>query len=557
MKKLKQLHKIRFNHLTINILYILFLQLLSTNVNAQLSAQQIDSIATEAFNTLENTAGFAIGIVKDGKIVHVKGYGVKSIDSEAAVTANTPFGIASNSKAFTSAALAILVERGKIKWEDKVVDYIPEFKMYNDYVTNNFSIQDLLTHRSGLGLGAGDLMIFPDGGDFTIDDILAAFQHFEPTSAFRTKFDYDNLLYLVAGELTARVSGKTWEAFVEAEILQPLQMKNASASLQAALRKEEVAVAHAFDGSSLNPISHAPATLNPQGKPQLNGAAGGIWASANDMCKWMLAQLNEGKYGAQLDNTLFSEQQQWEMWRMHTPMNQQQDPRSPFKVHFSGYGLGWFVSDFNGFLKVEHSGLIAGMSSEVTLIPELELGIVVLNNSAGADLLNGLMGFILLDEYLQLETGINWLEMAKGMQQQRQQMGDPATDQIWAEVAASEASKVNKNNYVGTYEDDWFGKVEILEQDGNLWFKSHKSPKLNGQMHFYKGNTFAIKWAYQDMDADAFAMFSLDENGKAEGIKMKGISRFIDFSFDFQDLSFQRVVQNPTVASGAKGLGNK
>nr|WP_321412822.1 serine hydrolase [uncultured Allomuricauda sp.] len=547
MKNIRRINKIKsgIKHSVTPKFVVLTALLFAVRANAQLSAKQIDSIVDKAIETVDNTVGFAIGIVKDGQIVHVKGYGINSVDSKDTVTADTPFGIASNSKAFTSAALAILVDQGKINWDDKVIDYIPEFKMYNDYVTNNFNIQDLLTHRSGLGLGAGDLMIFPDGSNFTIDDVLTSFQYFEPTTAFRTQFDYDNLLYLVAGELTARVSGKTWEEFVDEEILEPLQMDHSYPSYSIAFKNEKLAVAHAFNGKTLNAIQHPKSDLNINSKQMMNGAAGGIWASANDMCKWMLVQLNEGKYGTNLEETLFSERQHQEMWSMHTPINRQQDPRSPFKVHFSGYGLGWFLSDFNGFLKVEHSGLIAGMSSEVTLIPELELGIVVLNNSEGAGFLNGLMGFTLLDEYLQLETGVNWLEMAKGMQQQRQQMGDPDLEKVWEVIELNKDAKIRKDSYIGIYEDDWFGRVEIFEKSGDLWFKSYKSPRLSGKMSFYEDNTFAIKWEYQDMKADAFAIFSLDENGRAQNIKMKGISRFIDFSFDFQDLDLNRVVVNP------------
>ena len=203
--------------------------------------------------------------------------------------------------------------------------------------------------------------------------------------------------------------------------------------------------------------------------------------------------------------------------------------------------MGWFLSDFNGFLKIEHSGLIPGMSSEVTLIPELELGIVVMNNSEGAGFLNGLLGFILLDEYLKLETGVNWLEMAKGMQQHGQQMGDPDSEKVWGEVEANKNTTIKKQNYIGIYEDDWFGKVEIFDNDGELWFKSLKSPRLNGKMSLYKDHTFAIKWEYQDMKADALAIFSLDQNGEGKSIKMKGISRFIDFSFDFQDLDLKKI----------------
>jgi CubicO group peptidase (beta-lactamase class C family) len=412
--------KISVDNFKIVTLGVLIALMSSVSVSAQMTAKQIDSLVNKAIGTLDNTVGFAIGVVKDGQIVHVKGYGVKSVDSKEAVAADTPFGIASNSKAFTSTALAILVEQGKINWEDKVVKYIPEFKMYNDYVTNNFNIQYLLTHRSDLDLGAGDLMIFPDGAGFTIDDVLSSFQYFEPTTAFRTKFDYDNLLYLVAGGLTASVSGKTWEIFVDEEILKRLKTNNSYASYDDAFKNDKIAVAHSFDGKALNAIQNPKPDLNANLKQKMNGAAGGIWTSANDMCKWMLVQLNEGKYGTNFDKILFSEQQQQEIMRVHSPLNKQSEPRSPFKSHFSGYEFGWFLSDFNGFFKAEHSGLIAGMSSEVTLIPELELGIVVLNNSEGAGFLNGLMGYILLDEYLKLETGINWLEMAKGMQQQGQ-----------------------------------------------------------------------------------------------------------------------------------------
>lgn len=519
------------------ILLVSIALITAMNINAQLQTSEIDSIVEKAMNTVDNTVGFAIGVVKDGKIVHVKGYGTQSIETKAKVTSETAFGIASNSKAFTATALAILVEQNKITWDDKVVKHIPEFKMYNDYVTNNFNIQDLLTHRSGLGLGAGDLMIFPAGSNFDINDVLSVFQHFEPVSPFRTKFDYDNLLYIVAGELIARVSGQSWESFVHEHILQPLEMKNASSSYMDAAKTTSLADAHSFDGKSLSIINRPKIT----GKSNsLNGAAGGIWASAKDMCKWMLVQLNKGKYGANLEHRLFSEAQQQEMWKMHTPMNLQQDPRSPFKVNFSGYGLGWFVSDFNGHLKVEHSGLIAGMSSEVLLFPNLDLGIVVMNNSEGAGFLNGLIGYILLDKYLNLNTGINWLEMAKGMQQQ-QKMGDPETEKVWREVEANTNKKISFKNYIGIYEDAWFGKVEVFKKDGNLWFKSYKSPRLNGQMFFYKENKFAIKWEYRDMNADAFATFSLDKKGRAQGIKMKGISRFIDFSFNFQDLNLKRL----------------
>lgn len=509
-----------------------------TALKAQMSTKQIDSLVFKAMKTLDNTVGFSIGIVKNGEILHAKGYGLTSIKTNKKVTLNTPFGIASNSKAYTSAALAILVDQGKLKWEDKVIDYIPEFKMYNDYVTNNFNIQDLLSHRSGLGLGIGDLMIFPNDSNFTIDDVLNSFQYFKPTSAFRTKFDYDNLLYLVAGELTARVSGQSWESFIDKNILEPLEMKNSYPSFSNILNDKNIAVPHAYIENTLVALE------SKKKNKKMNGAAGGIWSSASDMCNWMLTHLNKGKYGTDLNKALFSQQQQQEMWRIHTPMYVQSDPNSPFKSHFMGYGLGWFVSDFNGYLKIEHTGLIPGMASQVILIPELELGIVLLNNSEKSGMLNGLISYALLDSFLNLNTEINWIEMASGMQQQRGNMVDTETEKVWQQINSNTNTKYDKEKYIGVYVDDWFGKVEVFNNNGELWFKSYKSPRLNGKMSYYKNNTFAIKWEYQDMNADAFAMFTLNKNGESQNIKMKGISRFIDFSFDFQDLNLKKITKN-------------
>lgn len=214
----------------VRIVFVLIFGLLSSTAFTQVTSQEIDAIVQKAMDNF-TVAGVAVAVVKDGKIIHQKGYGLQSFDGKAKVNEHTNFGIASNSKAFTTTALAILVEEGKLSWTDKVVDYIPEFKMFNDYVTQNFNIQDLLTHRSGMGLGIGDLMFFPDGSDFTINDILTSFQYFKPESAFRTKFDYDNLLYLVAGEVIHRISEKTWEQFIKERIFVPLNMDNSYASL--------------------------------------------------------------------------------------------------------------------------------------------------------------------------------------------------------------------------------------------------------------------------------------------------------------------------------------
>ena len=309
--------------------YLFLIYLVPSTTFAQISSQQIDSLVAEALMKFK-VVGAAVAIVKDGKVIHSKGYGLTDINTQLTVKENTNFQIASNTKAFTTTALAILEEEGKIKWTDKVIVHIPEFKMYDDYVTKNFNIQDLLTHRSGLGLGVGDLMFFPDGTDFTMNDVVTCFQYFKPQSAFRTQFDYDNLLYMVAGEVIARASGMSYELFVQKRIIEPLQMNN---SFVGSLQKDNSNLAgpHSSESGAIKSIERYDIGMA--------DAAGGIFSNVEDMSKWMLVHLNKGRYGTDLKTSLFSLKNHNEMWRIHTVLETNHNPR--YNSHFNGYGLGW------------------------------------------------------------------------------------------------------------------------------------------------------------------------------------------------------------------------
>jgi CubicO group peptidase (beta-lactamase class C family) len=498
----------------------------------QLSSKEIDRLVEDAMERF-TVAGVAVGVVKDGKIIHARGYGVKSVETNAPVDEHTAFAIASNSKAFTTTALAMLVEEGKLSWTDRVIDHIPEFKMYNDYVTQNFNIQDLITHRSGLGLGAGDLQIWPSGSDFTIDDMLSNFQHFEPVSAFRTKYDYDNILYLVAGELIKRVSGVSWEVFVKERIMKPLNMDNSFTLPASRCGSDNLATPHLADQGRLRIIPYY--ELDPE---KINGAAVGVLSNAFDLCQWMMVHLNEGRYGESLENQLFSPASQREMWKIHTTIDVRPDPR--YNPHFSGYGLGWRLSDMNGKLSVSHTGDLSGMLSKTMMIPDLELGVVVLTSSyyGGAGVFQAVSQTI-ADSYLGLDD-FGWTDKYLEKFQTQSSESEKVVKQVWLTVAETEDAQLDPEQYLGIYEDKWFGRIKIYQQGSQLWFTSLRSPKLTGPMYFYKANSFAIKWEHREMDADAFAVFSLDEEGMARSLTMKGISPDIDFSYDFQDLYFER-----------------
>lgn len=514
------------------IRFVLLFLILST-AYPQISSCKIDKLVNEAMDTF-NVTGVAIGIVKDGKVVHSKGYGVKSIDTNEPIDVQTNFAIASNTKAFTTAALAILEDKGKIGWNDKVIDYIPEFRMYNDYVTHNFIIEDLVTHRSGLGLGAGDLQFWPTGSDFAIDDIINNFQYLEPTSDFRTKYDYDNMLYIVAGEVIKRVTGISWEEFVRKNIFEPINMENSYCNYSELDDYTNMAEPHfEMDGkyTIVEPFQHDP--------DQVNGAAASIISNVNDMTKWLQLQLDNGKYGNDLGNELFSEENHREMWKLHTIFNA--DTSSRYNSHFAGYGLGWNLTDVNGKMLVTHVGYVSGMLSRVALIPDLNFGMVILTNTEfGGGRLTRVITNTIVDRYLGLKDK-DWLEYYVERFNSYDAKGDSVVSNVWETVDNTDQTAINFDDYIGIYQDDWFGKVQIDTVDNQLWFTSFRSPKLTGPMYYYKANAFAIKWEIRELAADAFTIFSLDEEGKAQSISMKGISPNIDFSYDFQDLDLKRV----------------
>ncbi|MGH8138189.1 MAG: serine hydrolase [Steroidobacteraceae bacterium] len=492
------------------------------------SAADIERLASRVMKEF-SVPGLSVGIIKDGRLVLAKGYGVRELGQPAAVNADTIFAIGSNSKAFTTAALAILVDAGKLHWDDRVIDYLPDFRMWDPYVTRDFRVRDLLTHRSGLGIGAGDLM-FVTPTDFTRDDLLHALRYLKPVTSFRASFAYDNLLYVIAGQLVPVVSGQSWEDFVTARILKPLHMDACAVDDTRLTDRSNLASPHVLMNGRLTKI--------PPLSIPLVAPAGAIQCNITGMSKWVITQLAHGKSPDGL--RLFSEERSAEMWSPQTILPTGGDRQEATHTHFAAYGLGWGLEDVDGYKRVAHNGGLPGMVTHVSLVPELNLGVVVLTNQQEPAALDA-VALQIIDAYAGVPQR-DWVELAKATKTKREQRWKEADAKSHPEAARSAAwIPANLAAYVGKFKDPWRGEATISRQGDSLQLTFSHTTALTGFITPVGLNLFIVKWNDRSLNADAYVRFSEDYSGKVAGFTMQAVSATTDFSFDFQDLDFSRV----------------
>ncbi len=492
-----------------------------------ISAAKIDDTVARAMKAFE-VPGMAVGIVKDGKLIYSKGYGVREFGKSGAVDADTLFQIGSNTKAFTTAALSILVDEGKISWDDKVIDHLPQFRMYDPYVTREFTIRDLLTHRSGLGLGAGDLMVFPES-DITRDEIIHGLRYLKPVSSFRSQFDYDNTLYMVAGQIIPAVTGKSWEEFVETRIIAPLGMQPCSSTYGRIRDRRNVASPHVVVEGKLSVV------------PVMNidaiGPAGTINCSIDGMAKWLMTQLEAGKSPS--GKQIFSQARNAEMWSVVTPTSVNPMSASMMRTHFAGYGLGWGLEDVFGYKKVAHTGGVVGTVTWVAMIPELKLGVLVFTNQqSGAAMVS--VGNQILDAYLRAPAR-DWVELASANSKNRDDSAKVIEDAAAKVLASAGPPSLPLDTYAGTYNDPWRGDATVRREGDRLFLKVSRTKDLEGPLLPYSGNIFVVRWNNRSLEADSYVRFEQGYDGKVTGMKMRAVSPATDFSFDFHDLDFTKV----------------
>lgn len=482
--------------------------------------------------------GIAIAVVKDGQVIAARGFGVRKLGEPAKVDGKTLFEIASNSKAFTAAALAMLVDEGKLKWDDPVVKHLPDFQMYDAYVTREMTVRDLLTHRSGLGLGAGDLLWWPTT-TFSTDEIIEKLRYIRPATSFRNSYAYDNLLYIVAGKIIARKSGKSWGDTVRERILKPVGMNTTTTSLAENEGNPNASNAHSKIKDKITAVKSMP-VANAVG-------AVGINTNAEDIAKWMQVLLDNGRVaGAKgadgKELRLWSDAQAREMWTAQTPMkiNTPKPPLAATKPNFYAYGLGFQLRDYKGQLVAMHGGALQGFYSRVLLVPESKLGIAILTNAESGGALSALQ-YRLLDQYMTGATPTDWIKLVADLEEEAHAKELARLKSASETRASGSKPSLALAAYEGQYEDPWYGIMNVKRNGNKLIMSFSRTPDLTGEMEHFQHDTFIVRWKERNFNADAYVTFSLDHDGSIDHVKMKAVSEETDFSYDFHDLLFTPV----------------
>lgn len=497
----------------------------------------------EALMKQQGVPGAAIAIVENGKVTLARGYGHKRIDSTDPVGADTLFQIGSTTKAFTAAALAILVDEGRIRWDDPVIEHLPGFRMYDPWVTREITIRDLLVHRSGLGRGQGDLLFVP-ATNLSRAETVRRLRYLKPATSFRGAFAYDNILYIVAGELIEAVSGQRWEDFVRDRILRPVGMAKTVTNDVDRLVAPDRAFPHGRLGEirGIGPLQAFDENIAALGAN--SAPAGAIAAGANDLARWLQVQLSGGLLPGS-DQRLYSEANGREMWQpvMPIPVTPLPGPLAELMPHFRGYALGWVAQDFRGLRVLQHSGGTLGFITVVVLVPEKNLGFAIVTNAEEFAFVPGLQ-YELLDHYLGQEKQ-DWPKAFAEFFAQRSAAGLEAVRKAATERPQTQPS-LPLAAYAGRFSDPWYGPIEIREVAGSLAIDFLQTPGMAGPLEHWAYDTFVARWP-NPLTEPAFVTFALDAAGKPARITMKAVSPVADFSYDYHDLEFTPVVTPSTL----------
>jgi CubicO group peptidase (beta-lactamase class C family)/microsomal dipeptidase-like Zn-dependent dipeptidase len=492
----------------------------------------IDTIFDAVMNEY-HLPGMALGVVEDGKVVYTRTAGELVAGGGREIDADSLFKIASNTKAMTTGLLARLVDAGKLKWDDPVVKYLPRFRMSEPWITREMRVRDLLIHNSGLREGAGDLMLWPEPNLFTRADIIAGLQHLKPVGSFRSHYDYDNLMYIVAGEVAAAAGGASYEELVRREVFEPVGLTRCQVGEFDRERVGNVAQPHMWEGDrnlAFNGDEKIVRAIS-------SAAAGGIRCSLNDMLTWMRMWLDPQLVPPGKDTPWLSHEQHEALWTPQTPMPMTPRQKRWNNGNFSAYGYGWRLSDVDGVRRVSHTGTLGGMYSALTLLPEKRSGFVFMINGEGSRART-----VLNEALVKRFTAPGRAAPARWYIDQLN-AGDQASASVSPHMKLpmrklATASSVKP--WLGRYRDPWFGEISLCEHDGHVRFDAAKSPLMTGDL-MHVGDRLLVDWDDVSVDMEPWLTFAPASAGRPVTLTLAKVDPDGDFSSDYEDLLFTRV----------------
>lgn len=505
------------------ILFLLISWFISLNYsNAQ--NIQLDSLDLFVNQLIEDfdVPGLSIGIVQNDSIIYLKGYGTREIRTDNRVDENTLFAIGSISKSFTALTLGILVDEGKIKWDDKVVSYLPYFELYDPYVTANFTIRDLLTHRSGLKDVSGGTLWYHS--DLSRVDIIKNFKYLEPVSGFREKPAYQNIMYMAAGEIVREVTGQEWDSFLKERVFNKLGMSNSTSISSVRESNKNLAQPHiwneSYDKESIE-----------QEKMDNLAAAGSIYSSANEMNNYMRLLLNDGVFE---QDTIVSEEVINEIF---TPQIIYPIGNPPFGNEFSSYGFGWWLTPIDGHKVIEHSGGVDGMSANLFMVKDLNIGVVILSNSSKEP-----ATFLLKAKLMEMifeDTSFDIYERVKVIRTKRLH-GYKNASNLKVRIDDTQPS-LDAALYTGVYSDKMYGKITIKQlKENELEISFTHSSVFKGKLKHWHFDTYQIDW-YDIRVPNGYLTFNFNSDREIIGFDIDQ-DNLLDV--DFGELTIKRLKED-------------
>ncbi len=492
-------------HVSVPAALFLILLAIATVAHAQVEfLEDIDKYIEKSLKD-RNVPGLAVAIVKDDSLIFAKGYGVRELGKRGKVDEQTLFAVASNTKAFTAALLGMLVDQGKLTWDDRVTEYLKDFQMYDPYVTRELNITDLLTHRSGLPTFGGDHLWI--GNSLSREEILSRIRYLKPNAPFRAQFQYQNLMFLVAGQIIPEITGMSWDDAIKEWIFKPLGMTESNTSIRDLGSRENVATPHEIVGGKLLPIEYDDAdNVAP---------AGAINSNVVEMAKWMRLHINGGIYEGK---RFLSQDVVRKMQSIHLPIPISPSREEMLGTRFLGYGLGWGISDYRGYKVLSHGGGLSGMISLQTMIPEERLGVIILTNFAPNDLPRALT-YRILDTFLGAPERDWNAEYIKRREEEKDKEKKTEAELLEKRKKDTKPS-LKLADYTGRYFDKLSGEAEVTLENGKLLF--YYNPRHVGNLEHWHYDTFRLAWRHPlfDMSKKSFLTFYMDENGEVTKLKV-------------------------------------